>query len=104
MVYTRWKCDRLPVFQLKLFTQEYPLHATVGILSIMFLWKHMGHCSEETERKHGWWAGYPYWRDPIGRRNEAKYKQLILNNDVDITDPKWTGCSREQLEKMKAII
>nr|CCC89749.1 conserved hypothetical protein [Trypanosoma congolense IL3000] len=104
MVYTRWKCDRLPVFQLKLFTQEYPMHAAVGIFTMIFLWKHMSHCSEETERKHGWWAGYPYWRDPIARRNEAKYKQMIINNDVDITHPKWTGCSVARLEELSKAV
>lgn len=104
MVYTRWKCDRIPVLQLKLFTQEYNVMAGVGLLSMVFMWKHASFCSEETERKNGWWAGYPYWRDPIARRNEVKYKQLINNNNVDITDPKWTGCSKEQLERLRVIV
>lgn len=80
------------------------MHAAVGIFTIIFLWKHMSHCSEETERKYGWWAGYPYWRDPIARRNETKYKQMIINNDVDITHPKWTGCSVEQLEELSRVV
>ncbi|CCW61473.1 unnamed protein product [Phytomonas sp. EM1] len=104
MVYTRWKCDRIPIFTLKLFTQEYPIQTFVGFLSMVFLWKHANYCSEETERKKGWWAGYPYWRDPIARRNEIKYKQIINNNNVDITDPKWTGSSREELERLKIIV
>ncbi|EPY24304.1 hypothetical protein STCU_03104 [Strigomonas culicis] len=104
MVYTRWKCDRLPVFQLKLFLQEYPIQAGLGLLSMAFLLKHATYCSEETERKSGWWVGYPYWRDPIARRNETRYKALINNNDVDVTDPKWTGCSKEQLNRLRNII
>lgn len=104
MVYTRWKCDRLPVIQWKLFTQEYPIQAGIGLIAMYFLWKHANYCSEETERKNGWWAGYPYWRDPIARRNEYKYKQLINNNNVDIADPKWTGCSKEQLYRLAKIV
>lgn len=100
MVYTRWKCDRIPVLQLKLFTQEFAIPAGIGLLGITFLWKHASFVSEETERRKGWWVGYPYWRDPIARRNEVRYKQLINNNSVDVTDPKWTGCSREQLERL----
>lgn len=104
MVYTRWKCDRVPVFGLKLFTQIYPIPTLFMLYAIIYLHKHFSYCSEETERRKGWWVGYPYWRDPIARRNEAKYKQLILNNNVDVADSKWTGCSKAQLEKLQLII
>lgn len=80
------------------------MQAVVGLLSMMFLWKHASYCSEETERRKGWWVGYPYWRDPIARRNEAKYKHLITHNNIDIADPKWTGCTKEQLQRLQNIL
>lgn len=97
MVYTRWKCDRLYMYTIKYFTHEYPINAGISIATMTFVWKHLAYCSEETERRHGWWTGYPHWRDPIARRNEDKYKRLIRDNDIDIADPKWTGVSKEVL-------
>lgn len=97
MVYTRWKCDRYMIFAPKFLATEFAFICGIyGAVSI-FAWKHFSWCSEETERKVAWWAGYPYWRDPIARRNEDKYKSLIRNNNVDICDPKWTGVPKSQL-------
>lgn len=97
MVYTRFKCDRYPFYLVKYLAQDYPMPVGLSVLVLGAYWKYFSWCSEETERKNAWWSGYPYWRDPIGKRMEAKYKSLIRDNNVDVTDPKWTGVARDQL-------
>ena len=97
MVYTRWKCDRYLYFMPKFLIQDYP-GAAIGYASLCFLtWRYFSFCSEETERRNMYYSGYPYWRDPIAKRNEDKYKRLIRDNDVDICDPKWTGVAKSEL-------
>ena len=91
MVYTRWKCDRFLVFAPKFLTQDYLFMTMVNLSVCTILWKYCSWMSEETERKNAWWSGYPWYRDPIVKRKEAKYRQMIRNNDVDITAAKWTG-------------
>lgn len=98
MVYTRWKCDRYWAYAVKLMWADYGIIMGVSGATTLWLWKNMSYCSEETERMHGWWVGYPYFRDPIARRNEDKYKRLIRDNDVDITDPIWTGAAKRLTE------
>eukprot|EP00758_Cryptobia_borreli_P006111 Tbor_TRINITY_DN5083_c0_g3::TRINITY_DN5083_c0_g3_i1::g.14239::m.14239 len=97
MVYTRWKCDRYWAYAPKLMLGEYPQLMAVTVCMTIWLWKNASYCSEETERKHGWWVGYPFFRDPIARRNEDKYKRMIRDNDIDICHPMWTGVSKEKL-------
>ena len=97
MVYTRWKCDRLLFYAPKYLMQEFAFLNAVNGVVILFLWKNFSWASEETERRLSYWTGYPYWRDPIARRNEDKYKRLIRDNNVDICDPKWTGVSKSSL-------
>jgi hypothetical protein len=77
--------------------QEYAFMVAMNAVVICFLWKHFSWASEETERKLSYWTAYPYWRDPIARRNEDKYKRLIRENNVDICDPKWTGVPKTAL-------
>ena len=91
MVYARWKCDRFLFFAPKFLIQDYAFVKFGNLFVIAALWKYFSYCSEETERRNLYWTGYPYWRDPIGKRNEDKYKRLIRDNNIDITDPKWTG-------------
>ena len=97
MVYTRWKCDRYLYFAPKYLMQDYPFGTLGYAFTTWFVWKYFAFCSEETERKNLYWSGYPYWRDPIAKRNEDKYKRLIRDNNIDITDPKWTGLSKQKL-------
>ena len=97
MVYTRFKCDRYFTFAAKYWVQEQPQLLAICACFTSFLWLNAAYTSEETERRHGWWVGYPFWRDPIARRNEDKYKSMIRNNDVDICDPMWTGVAKSLL-------
>jgi len=91
MVYTRWKCDRWLAFVPKFYVQDYAFFLGANCACATVVWKYFSWCSEETERKNAWWSGYPWWRDPIQKRKEIKYAQMIRDNDVDITAPKWTG-------------
>lgn len=97
MVYTRWKCDRYLYFAPKFLFQDYPGAAWGYLGTAAFMWKYLSFCSEETERRTQYYSGYPYWRDPIAKRNEDKYKRMIRDNDVDLLDPKWTGVAKSEL-------
>lgn len=97
MVYTRWKCDRFLVYAQKWVWHDYGHVGGLMIATAVLNWKHTAYTSEETERQNAYCGGYPWWRDPIARRNEQKYKALIRDNSVDIADPKWTGVPKEQL-------
>jgi hypothetical protein len=92
--YTRWKCDRILFWTPKYLLQDHGFVTCANLLVIFVLWRHFYWMSEETERKNHFWSTYPYWRDPIARRNEDKYKRLIRDNNIDITDAKWTGVAK----------
>jgi len=97
MVYTRYKCDRIPLTMLKAYCVDgWSVTLCMAIL-MHCAWKYFYYCSEEEERRSAWPNGYPWHRDPIARRNEDKARRLIQNNQIDITDPKWTGVSKEEL-------
>ena len=96
LAYTKWKCDRFFFYTLKKYVCDMPhlvLHTVIFVTLVnRYIW-----VSDETERKGLYMYGYPYWRDPIARRNEIKAKTLIKNNSIDILDPKWTGVPRSSL-------
>lgn len=98
MVYTRWKCDRYLFYAPKFLLQDYPGAFFGYMFTAAVMWKYTSFCSEETERRNLYYTGYPYWRDPIAKRNEDKYKRLIRDNDIDITDTKWTGVAKSALQ------
>lgn len=103
MVYTRFKCDRYWVFVPKLLLVDYPMLTAITFTIFATYWRYFSYCSEETERMNAWWAGYPWWRDPIAKRKEDKFKRIIRDNNVDIFDPKWTGVSKSHFDNVPAI-
>lgn len=99
LAYTRWKCDRQAVFAPKFFAQDSPWTFFLYFLTFFLVWRHFAFAgNEDVERRDAYYAGYPYWRDPIAKRNEDKNKRLIRDNNIDITDPKWTGCTKAELQ------
>ena len=96
-MYTKWKCDRTWLFALKFHTCELGILVLCYCTTVVITAKTFGTVSEETERRRAWYGGYPHWRDPIGKRNEVRYKRTMRDNDVDPTDQKWTGVPREVL-------
>ncbi|KNH04879.1 alpha-mannosidase 2-like protein [Perkinsela sp. CCAP 1560/4] len=97
MVYTRWKCDRLVFYGPKYFCHEYLWIAPLWLTCLYFSYKHFSTVSEETERKYAYVYGYPWWRDPIQIKKQEKYSAMIRDNNIDITDPKWTGVPKDML-------
>lgn len=98
LAYTRWKCDRQIVFAPKFFAQDSAWTAFLYFLTFFLVWRHFAFAmNEDLERRDAYYSGYPYFRDPIARRNEDKNKRLIRDNNIDIMDEKWTGVCKTQL-------
>ena len=97
MVYTRWKCDRLPLYTFKYLASEYASTFTFWLVGAYCTFKFCGIISDETEREDMHVAGYPWWRDPIRKRKQDKYVSMIRDNDIDLMDPKWTGVPKSAL-------
>ena len=99
LAYSRWKCDRQITFAPKFFAQDSAWTAFLYGITFFLVWKYFAFAMcEDMERRDTYYVGYPYWRDPIARRNEEKNKRLIRDNNIDITDSKWTGVPKAGLQ------
>ena len=99
LAYSRWKCDRQLTFAPKFFVQDSPWTVTLYAFTCFMVWRYFAFAmNEDIERRDAYYAGYPWWRDPIARRTEDKNKRLIRDNNIDITDPKWTGVPKSALQ------
>eukprot|EP00755_Sulcionema_specki_P027034 Sspe_Gene.16427::Locus_5785_Transcript_1_1_Confidence_1.000_Length_419::g.16427::m.16427 len=105
MVFTHYKCLRLPFFMARFFTRSGSIPAgsiALGFVGMTF-WqmKYQAQLDYDYVKKT-YLNGYPEARDPL-MEQQQKYAALhVRQHGIDITDPVFTGVSKQELARQMA--